>query len=373
VVPGWRASLAWLWLAGATAGCLLFTDRINSVPAVTIKAPAQMFAGTSAMFEADARDPDGDAVTLVWRYVYGTCDAVVPSQWAEARGHEQKTLSVMVTARQPFCVRVEARDVDGAEAAAMFPAVPTNRLPSPMISATSGQGGGNLPLFSMVRFDAGASIDQDGDELSFRWNVTVAGGAAVATTDCGAAPKPRTAQCFLADRPGEYTAIVEVSDDGGTSWAAKADARVNVGPDRPPCVAATFPTIGPLVMGVADPARVFEVLRVRDDGHPYPDGDRPGLKFVWSVTRKTGASWEPWMRALGHDLATFPVGAGVVRFEDVRPGSEYKVRVEPRDPERVRTATTDLAECTEKDPDVCEQPGEPEPCRRWVTWRVTFR
>jgi hypothetical protein len=65
--------------------------------------------------------------------------------------------------------------------------------------------------------------------------------------------------------------------------------------------------------------------------------------------------------------ATLDVGAA--RFEDARPGSIFRVRVEARDPAHDNPAALrELEACA--DQRVCEQPPG---CVRWVGWKVQLQ
>jgi hypothetical protein len=118
-----------------------------------------------------------------------------------------------------------------------------------------------------------------------------------------------------------------------------------------------------VVLAVTDPPRRFEVRQVADDGNPFPPGPLGGPTFVWYTARETG----PWTRALGYDRPTFDVSAA--SFEDARPGSVYRVRVEARDPAHDDPAALrPLEACA--DLRVCEQPPR---CVRWVGWKVQLQ
>jgi hypothetical protein len=60
----------------------------------------------------------------------------------------------------------------------------------------------------------------------------------------------------------------------------------------------------------------------------------------------------------------FEVSAAL--FEDARPGSSYRVRVEVRDP--LHESGNDLRGCGEAA--ICMVPDK---CVRWVTWSVRFQ
>jgi hypothetical protein len=71
---------------------------------------------------------------------------------------------------------------------------------------------------------------------------------------------------------------------------------------------------------------------------------------------------------VGYDRPVFDVSAA--RFEDVRPGSVYKVRVAVHDPQHDSQADGRALQVACGDADICMLPDK---CVRWVTWSVRFQ
>jgi PKD repeat protein/glucose/arabinose dehydrogenase len=127
----------------------------------------------------------------------------------------------------------------------------TNRPPT--VRAAADPAGGDAPLD--VRFTADGS-DPDGDTLTYRWDFGDGG------TAFGAQATHRY------DEPGEYTAVVEVTDRAGAT--ARATVQVTLGGNRSPTVTATAnPKTGAAPLNV-------QLTATGSD----PEGGR--LTYVWS-------------------------------------------------------------------------------------------
>ena len=137
-------------LAGAVPACLLFTDAINSAPKVMIVAPATLHPRDRAMFTAQASDPDGDTVTLEWFVAPKKCQAVTAAEWAELQPTStEDVLYLDVAGHDPFCVRVVARDRQGATSAAQpYEVTPQNRPPAPTLTVDPPMGAASFPLYT---------------------------------------------------------------------------------------------------------------------------------------------------------------------------------------------------------------------------------
>jgi hypothetical protein len=361
-------------LASASPACLLYTHPINSAPQVTIVAPTDIFPGHITL-TADASDPDGESVDLRWSVAEKPCNAVTDEDWTSGdwkSGPSAHTFDVMISGHEPFCVRVIARDPQGAETTAkLFDGTPANRPPRFMLTADPNAGA--VPLYGPVHLRA-ATIDghdplsdEDGDPVTFAWKATDPGGAPVMLGACdvpGAGDR-----CFTPAASGAYVVSVEASDGVKGSTPVTETLSLAVADDAPPCIEASDPSpdIGGVVMAVTDPPRQFEVRRVRDDGNPFPPSMHGRATFQWSIERLGDPSWTRLLGD-GYDLSTFQVGAGT--FDDARPGSAYRVRVEVRDPAHESMAELHALELACHDDDVCKLPTTSV---RWLTWKVSFQ
>jgi hypothetical protein len=342
-------------LVSATPACLLYTDPINSAPRVSL-VPLTMPVHRHQMVqvEAQASDPDGDAVTLSWSVARKPCVDAVGTDWKDVAAEPPRfqRLALMVSDHGALCVRVIGQDSHGARTASEpLEIVPANREPAVTVAVAGGTG--PVPLFSTVRVEAGPGQDEDGDPLTFTWKARDPAGAPLVLVDCEAADKQRV-RCFVAERPGDHQVTVEVSDGVAGSKPVATSLDIKALPDQPPCIESSDPSAdtGVVVQAVTDPPRRFEVRRVKDDGHPFPAGARGGATFQWFTAREGSPTWT---RELGYDRSTFDVSAS--RFDDARPGSVYRVRVEARDPERELAAAQRELELACEDRAICQLPA----------------
>jgi hypothetical protein len=348
--------LGLLLLVSAPPACLLYTDRINRPPRVAIKVPEHLFPGVPTRFQAESSDPDGDDVSLFWMRVDGAC----PDDWKGVSPAGMGDEYTMVPGQTPFCLRLVARDSDGAESAAQFPGNPMNRPPEIAITLGDPAPAESYPLYTSFRVSA-SSKDPDGDTLTVSWQVRDGAGKDIEHAPCPAA----TADvCFTCDRPGTVAVTATAKDGGGA--VGNASLTLNVAEDQPPCIEAADPAVDTMgvVLAVTDPPRRFEVRQVRDDGNPFPPGEHGRTTFRWYTATEKG----PWAYEIAYDLPTFDVSAA--RFEDPRPGGVYRVRVEVRDAAHDSPPTMrDLEACAD-DRRVCEQPPH---CVRRVWWKVQLQ
>jgi hypothetical protein len=367
-----RRFAAWsglLVLAGVAPACLLYTDPINSPPQVMIVAPQNLHPNQTATFQGRATDPDGDAVVLSWAMVGQACGSVKAADWDASTAEHEPAFSMRVNGHQPFCLRLVAQDSYGAQSAPqLYDGKAQNRPPVTTLAVDPPLGAGSFPLFTTFRLSAGPYRDDDDDAVDFIWKATDPAGAdmSASLTACDPA-SGRSVRCFSASKPGAYAISVEASDGLEGGKGAAKTMTLPVLEDGPPCIEITSPTAetGMVVLAVNAPPRSFEVRRVRDDGNPFPAGPNGGATFQWFTQRPAAVSWTKW---LGYDRPSFDISAA--SFEDVRPGSIYRVRVEVRDPQHESDTELRGLDVTCRDADICMVPDK---CVRWVTWSVRFQ
>jgi hypothetical protein len=358
-------------LAATVPACLLYTDAINSAPQVMIVPPASVHANEQITFQASASDPDGDPLTLTWERVNRACADVTSDDWESgAERSKSETFQMQVAGHEPFCVRVVAEDRHGARTASKpFDGAPANRPPTMIKLGVDGATAAisAYPLYTTVRLAVSPLTDDDGDPVTFTWKAVDPGGVDRTKDLLACDPlQPESVRCFAAERSGPYTVSVDATDGLPGGNAPTASLILPVMEDAPPCIEVSDPSAetSAVVMAVTDPARRFEVRRVKDDGHPYPAGPRGGTTFHWF----TASEDKPFRHELGYDFPTFEVGAA--RFDDARPGSWYRVRVEVRDPLREEPGELARLEATCQGSRLCEAPVG---CVRSITWNVRFR
>jgi hypothetical protein len=373
-VRRWLVSTGLVLLSGTLPACLLFTDPINSAPRVTIVPVPVFHVNEAVTFAAMASDPDGDPVTLSWSRVPKACADVSRAEWDAAIPVVVSKLEVTPLDHQPFCVRVVATDQQGAPTPSEpYDARPENRSPVVVVSSDPPLGA-SFPLYTSFRLTATPTTDEDGDPVTFDWKLVDGSGADLGAQLTACDPgHPDDVRCFSAEQPGAYQLSVTGSDGQPIERAMTLMQTLTVLDDGPPCIELTDPAqeTAAVVMAVTDPARAFEVRKVKDDGNPFPPGPHGAAAFQWFTARPRALAAPPawsWTKELGYDRSTFDVGA--FRFDDVRPGSTYRVRVQVRDPLHQSEAELHDLQIACGDADVCKVPDR---CVRWVTWSVTFK
>jgi hypothetical protein len=364
--------MALVLLASAAPACLLYTDPINSRPQVTIVGPTSVVHPHDRVtFTAMASDPDGEQPTLTWAAIGKPCEPrPTAADWAQAgQTGSDSSFTMTVAGHDPFCVRVVAEDGHGARTEGeLYPVVPKNR--APVMTLGADPAAASYDLYSTVRLVAGPPEDLDGDAIDFQWKGSdPAGGDLGARLSACDPMHLATVRCLTMDMPGSYQITVDGTDGRADGDASSKPLALSVLEDAAPCIEATDPSAdtGVVVMAVTDLPRRFEVRRVRDDGQPFPPGPHGGTTFVWFTARE-GTPTPMWRSEIGYDRSTFDVSAA--RFDDARPGSTYRVRVEVRDPLHESMSELHKLEVACEDRAICELPAG---CSRWVTWSVRFR
>jgi hypothetical protein len=314
----------------ASAGCLLFTDTVNSSPTVQIVLPGGPFyRGQPIAITASVSDPDGDAVKLEWWTSMGDCPVPL-ALGAEPRstvssppGDPTFDYTFMPGAPATVCVWVLATDVHGATAFAALPIASQNRQPVATIQVlepTTKTSGGLFELYSTFHLSAAMSRDPDGDPLQDPQFVLGDFPPAAMPTptlvDCpGVTPNPFV-RCLYAGFAGSYSISLTVSD--GLATSAAATVVLPVDEDHPPCVSATDPSVAasPLVLAPNE-AKTFTIVEILDDGAPLPtpaDGAHATPTFAWQVRRNAGA----WQSIVGYtEQASLTLPGGTYVTGDV--------------------------------------------------------
>jgi hypothetical protein len=370
-----------LLLLGAAAGCILHTETINSAPEVVkISGPTEILKGIPAMFQAEVRDPDQPPQTLnvEWRVRPGmqscpvTLDDAVNGGRPVVRGTEADPLRVSVDINdlEPFCVWAVVTDRERAQAFGGLPAKPTNQQPRAAIDVVKGKGvpttAGLYELYSAFQLTGTGSMDPEGVDLAFRWEMIDPTGKRSTPPAC---PAPNEKDiCFNADAPGAYVVTLRVFYEPASSSdpAAEAMRTLMVDQDRPPCI--RFDTASPRLGLPQIPSDYrlpvsFEVT-VDDDGDPYPevDGRLSMHEFVWFVRPPTATQFV----RLGSGSSP-QLNIHVVKANSYGLGDTVQVRVLYRD-----RVMRDFRDCEMKNPDACALRDTTPRCYQWVTWTIQY-
>jgi PKD repeat protein len=167
----------------------------NRPPLARVSAPERAWPGQLVEFDAsDSVDPDGDRLSYAWTFPDGETASgpAVTHAFASSGTH---TVELLVSdghgGTDKTSLEIELHETEG------------NERP---VAVVGGPHAGMVGI--PVLFNAGASQDPDGDELTFLWNF---GDDAMGV---GAAPE------HTYEKPGTYPVTVLVSDDNGGSVRA---------------------------------------------------------------------------------------------------------------------------------------------------------
>jgi hypothetical protein len=109
--------LGWVAMATGLGGCLLFTDSVNTPPAIRIDGPERLHRGEQARFSAEVTDATRGDRRIEWFDGPGPCPA--DARAAEVAGTPrggQPAMNLGPTEPEPalYCVWVFVTDADGA-------------------------------------------------------------------------------------------------------------------------------------------------------------------------------------------------------------------------------------------------------------------
>ena len=350
--------MAVLFAMGGLTNCYL--DPINTPPQVMIVVPVLIKRSQENTFTATVIDP-GDRVSYDWTSGPGPCPLDDPL--AVHDYNPSYRVRLLGDANGVACVTVKATDPHGATGTDAKTLIIENHTPvARIVVQQPGRNAlGEYPLYSTLRLSAATSADPDGDPLSRTWALTSAPDASTATLyPCSPDPTADLARCLGPILlPGLYQVDLVVSD--GIADSPPERVALIVSPDAPPCIAQTDPE-DPGARLVWDPAvgKSFTVVRVDDDGDPYPppppeeSPPRGAATFAWSV-RRNDDSWQTIAGFEALNQVTIPGGSFIS-------GDHVAVRVEVKD----RLRAHDLTTCG--DQDLC-----PVECPRRTTWTIDYQ
>jgi hypothetical protein len=372
----------------ALAGCF-YADPINQRPSIDIRQTSSelIYRGSTVELTAEAEDPDGDRVSFQWR-AYACTDAAAGLDAVRVPGgcDGEPFETEAVVARMQFVVPnlradddaapvravlvvLEARDALGAVARPIqLLALPVaNHAPALEVQMRSRYG---YVVDTWVDIYAKVSDLDDGPDatLPLAWKVFTPMNQPdydflepEEVFDPDATDPPTARQFGRRFRPkgtGEFEVQVTATDPLGV--ATTRSVIVNVGPDRPPCLAQWAPITAP--SGSAWPMTeptLFQIAVVQDDLDPYPtlsgDAVLGTTGFAWSIL-PPGAPSRQALGVTSNSVALDPA--------NYQPGDIVELRVEIAD--RVPRTLT----CADANP-TCSV--NTDACIQRLTWRVEVR
>lgn len=378
-------------LASGTAGCLLFTDPINTAPTVTITPgpeTSQLVRSEIAQFTAITTDPDQSTDSLRFDWYQGkTCDKALNAAPAPSSPNKV-TFKFQPGDLGPGCVVIVVTDNRGATASAAQDYEVVDQAPTAVIKIQSAPGQSTpvdgqtypLALYSKITLSGASSTDPDPEDpiqsLTPIWHVFAADNNETALPGCPDNSKGAFVCTFSATTPGSYRVQLVVNDSN--NMQSFAEQLIQVAGDQLPNIdinsaqplPPTSSSESPLLL-FANLANTFAINRVEDDGDPYPSADPSSPNpaspagFVWYIRPPGSALFQ---RVIGSG-PTFTIPQGTYNSQAiVQVRVEYHDRVTACQP---RTPGCDavFAAC---DPNatICYSADFRI---EWVTWTVEFR
>ncbi len=375
-------------LASGMAGCLLFTDPINTAPTVSFPPqtePLKLVRSKTA-FTVDAFDPDQSTDSLRFDWYQGkTCDEALAGPPAAPNVVGNVPFPFQPTKLGSGCVVVVVTDNRGATASAaqsyeVVDQAPTASIVIPYAAGQPEPVSGQpypLALYSTVTL-SGKVDDPDSEDIDFLtpiWRVFIADGTQLSLPACPDNSKGPLVCTFTTTTPGSYRVELVVNDKILASDPAEqfiqvaGDQLPNIVLDSAQPLPPTSSNNSPLLL-LAAQNNAFAINRVEDDGDPYPpveplDPNSPSpAGFVWYVRLPSSPLFE---RCIGGG-PSFTLGKTFNPQDIVQVRVEYHDRVTACQP---RTPGCDavFAAC---DPNatICYSPDYRV---QWVTWTVEFR
>jgi hypothetical protein len=377
-------------LASGIAGCLLFTDPINTAPTVAITTqqdPLNLVRSmTAAQFAAVASDPDQNESSLSYDwYRDKTCERVFDGSPSDPnRSHV--TFTFQPKDLESGCVAVVVTDNRGATASATLKYEVVNQAPTASITipTTAGQPAPvpgqpyPLALYSTITL-LGTAKDPDSEDikgLTPIWHVYYpADGTEISLPGCPDNSKGPLVCTFATRTPGSYRVKLFVNDNITASDPAEQliqvadDQLPNIVLDNAMPLPPRSPNESPLLL-FANLDNTFTINRVEDDGDPYP----PSAPSSSTLNSPAGFVW--YIRLPNKTLFDRLIGGG--------PTFTIPPKFNPQDIVQVRVEYHDrVTACQPRTPgcDAVFAACDPNAtiCYssdfrvQWVTWTVEFR
>lgn len=253
--------------AGSVGSLLCGSGSSNQAPVATINAPTSATVGVAISFDGSAsKDPDGQPLTYRWELTAKPSgSAATLSDTAAAK--PVLTPDLVGT----YTVRLTVNDGKADSTPSSFS---TNaRRPN---SAPIANAGGDVTAINgtEVVLNGTASVDPDGDAITYRWSLATRPAGSVAVLEGSNTPRP----FFTPDVTGTYVLSLVASDGALTSSAAFVTVTSGAANVAPTAVAA-----GPSSV-------VLVGTRVMLDGSASVDPNGDLLRYVWRwISRPLGS------------------------------------------------------------------------------------
>lgn len=235
------------------------TFKLNRLPVANAGPDQNIYLGqTAALNGAASSDANGDVLTYAW-----TLDVAPPTSTAVLVNPNSMTLHLTPDVVGPYHLSLVVNDGTGNSAASTVAINVFENLP-PAAAATGNMAAsvaGSAPL--AVVFDAGASQDPEGSQLTYVWDFgDQASGAQNSST--------QVSMLHTYAAAGSYTATVTVTDNlGKTDQASVA-------------VTATAANVAPVALPTATPNHGAAALEVQFAANATDANPADVLSYSWS-------------------------------------------------------------------------------------------
>jgi hypothetical protein len=355
----------------AAAGCF-YTDPINQRPSLDIaqREPFSPFRGGTLTVDAVFNDPDGHDVFFHWRAYACTdqtdCDRAPFFELSDPHaviGVPKLRVDVPESPLLTVRVVLEGTDSYGATAKPAQQLWVALENHAPTVELTTANSFDAVINTSMTIFATIGDEDDDYTKAALAWQVFTPTNQPLyelvnKDVDQNIPLHIVYGKTFTPHGVGEYEIQLTADDGLGLATStATGSIKINVGPDKPPCLQQLTPlvAVAPSAWPMSEPT-LFQVHVVKDDLDPYPIVNNSMLKFTWSLLAP-GSARQVLSGVTGNSVALDPAS--------YQPGDIVELRVEIAD--RTNTAIT----CADSNAS-CSVVPDPM-CIQRQTWRVEVR
>ncbi|MEJ8812855.1 PKD domain-containing protein [Variovorax ureilyticus] len=242
---------------------------VNVAPVANAGLDHSLQVGDTGVLDGSASsDLNGDALTYKWSVIAG------PSG-SQLIGDTQGLAQFVPSVAGVYTLGLVVNDgaLDSAQATVRLTAVAIGLNRAPTADAGIDQ---NVPLGTVVTLDGSASLDPDGNSITYAWTLDTKPANSTAAIVDASSPRPS----LTPDQAGTYIASLVVTDSSSaTSVADQVVVTVNpVNKNNAPVAVA----------GPAQNVLVGAIVELDGSGSSDADGDL--LSYSWSITSKPAGS-----------------------------------------------------------------------------------